>query len=476
MNTGHEGSLSTCHANGPDDALRRLETMVLMGDVALPLVAIREQLTSALDVLVMVSRTSEGRRVTEVAEVVDGAALSGDGARTRRLASGSNVVAEPARRTPEARQPVMYVVLPAVLALLALAATRRAIEAGRRRRAVGRLDLPGAGLSLNRAAAVPRWLTTRLDDAAVVVDGQVFMLIWIAVRAPCRSARSSWAARGWRWRRPPPASWARSSRCGWVPAGVRRGSRRLCPARSKAWPARCAPAGHFDKQWPRRRSRSPARSATTSPPSPRRSSAARRWRRRSRGGSSSVRSRRFAWRRRRWPWEPTRAAPSARHRWRCGHDPRAAGRRGRDTRAGHPGARLGAVIALAPLAFCALASATDRERPRSCSAARPAWCCSRPGSGSTHGRGVDGPHHQGGRVTALFLGLAWAAVVVGGLTTTRPRPARIDQLHSRNRQRRRIGPAQFVGGALHRAGAPVAARPGCRRARRPRRARARWSP
>ncbi|MGH3093925.1 MAG: CpaF family protein, partial [Gaiellaceae bacterium] len=44
MNTGHEGSLSTCHANGPIDALRRLETMVLMGEVALPLAAVREQL------------------------------------------------------------------------------------------------------------------------------------------------------------------------------------------------------------------------------------------------------------------------------------------------------------------------------------------------------------------------------------------------------------------------------------------------
>ncbi len=43
MNTGHEGSLSTCHANSPPDALRRLETMVLMGDVALPLAAVRDQ-------------------------------------------------------------------------------------------------------------------------------------------------------------------------------------------------------------------------------------------------------------------------------------------------------------------------------------------------------------------------------------------------------------------------------------------------
>ena len=48
MNTGHEGSLSTCHANGPDDALRRLETMVLLADVGLSLLAVREQLTSRL--------------------------------------------------------------------------------------------------------------------------------------------------------------------------------------------------------------------------------------------------------------------------------------------------------------------------------------------------------------------------------------------------------------------------------------------
>ena len=48
MNTGHEGSLTTCHANGPADALRRLETMVLTGNVALPLDAVREQLASAI--------------------------------------------------------------------------------------------------------------------------------------------------------------------------------------------------------------------------------------------------------------------------------------------------------------------------------------------------------------------------------------------------------------------------------------------
>ena len=70
MNTGHEGSLSTCHANSPADALRRLETLVLMGDVALPLAAVREQVRSALDLVVQIARRPDGsRRVVAVAEV-----------------------------------------------------------------------------------------------------------------------------------------------------------------------------------------------------------------------------------------------------------------------------------------------------------------------------------------------------------------------------------------------------------------------
>ena len=84
MNTGHEGSMSTCHANGPDDALRRLETMVLMGDVDIPLAAIREQLASALHLVVHVARADKGRRVIiEVAEVLR---EPHDGRRTRRVA------------------------------------------------------------------------------------------------------------------------------------------------------------------------------------------------------------------------------------------------------------------------------------------------------------------------------------------------------------------------------------------------------
>jgi pilus assembly protein CpaF len=69
MNTGHDGSLSTCHANSPADAIRRLETLVLMGDVALPLAAVREQLRAAIDLIVHVARRPDGsRRVTAVAE------------------------------------------------------------------------------------------------------------------------------------------------------------------------------------------------------------------------------------------------------------------------------------------------------------------------------------------------------------------------------------------------------------------------
>src|SRR5690606_30402011 len=71
MNTGHDGSLSTIHANSPRDALSRLETMVLMAGVELPSRSIREQIASALDVIVHLQRFRDGsRRVTQVAEVV----------------------------------------------------------------------------------------------------------------------------------------------------------------------------------------------------------------------------------------------------------------------------------------------------------------------------------------------------------------------------------------------------------------------
>src|SRR6184192_3232644 len=70
MNTGHDGSMSTGHANSPRDMLSRLETMVLMAGVDLPLRAIREQVASAVDLIVHQARLKDGtRRITNITEV-----------------------------------------------------------------------------------------------------------------------------------------------------------------------------------------------------------------------------------------------------------------------------------------------------------------------------------------------------------------------------------------------------------------------
>lgn len=71
MNTGHDGSMSTIHANTPRDALHRLENMVLMGSVNLPLRAIRSQIASAINLVVQVERMRDGvRRIQNIVEVV----------------------------------------------------------------------------------------------------------------------------------------------------------------------------------------------------------------------------------------------------------------------------------------------------------------------------------------------------------------------------------------------------------------------
>jgi pilus assembly protein CpaF len=71
MNTGHEGSLTTIHANSPRDALSRLETLVMTAGVELPHRAIREQIASAFDLLIQISRLVDGsRRITHVSEVL----------------------------------------------------------------------------------------------------------------------------------------------------------------------------------------------------------------------------------------------------------------------------------------------------------------------------------------------------------------------------------------------------------------------
>jgi pilus assembly protein CpaF len=70
MNTGHEGSLTTIHANSPRDALARLETMILMAGANLPDRAMREQISSALDLIIQVTRLADGtRKITSIVEV-----------------------------------------------------------------------------------------------------------------------------------------------------------------------------------------------------------------------------------------------------------------------------------------------------------------------------------------------------------------------------------------------------------------------
>src|ERR671915_2612730 len=71
MNTGHDGSLTTIHANSPRDALARIENMVLMANLDLPVRAVREQVSSALNLVIQLSRLSDGsRRVTHLSEIV----------------------------------------------------------------------------------------------------------------------------------------------------------------------------------------------------------------------------------------------------------------------------------------------------------------------------------------------------------------------------------------------------------------------
>lgn len=92
MNTGHEGSMSTCHANSPHDALRRLETMVLLAGEGLPLDAVRDQLHAAIDVIVEVGRAERGAR--RITSVVEPAEPSSPGPRVRPVVAAGRIVGE----------------------------------------------------------------------------------------------------------------------------------------------------------------------------------------------------------------------------------------------------------------------------------------------------------------------------------------------------------------------------------------------
>jgi pilus assembly protein CpaF len=83
MNTGHEGSLSTVHSNSPRDALSRLETMVLMAGYELPVKAIRQQVSSALDLIVQLDRLDDGTR--HVTAITEGQRMEGDAVTLQNL-------------------------------------------------------------------------------------------------------------------------------------------------------------------------------------------------------------------------------------------------------------------------------------------------------------------------------------------------------------------------------------------------------
>ena len=200
MNTGHEGSLSTCHANGPDDALRRLETMTLMAEVGLPLAAVREQIAASLDLVVHVARTPDGRRrVVSIAEVVppDGTGTAPHPDAGRR-SHGPRSAHAPVEGVGDGRSSLGGPpVIPVVLALLTgcLAAS---VAAARRQR-------DERDLARHRAAAAPR------RPAGPVPPGA-----WWSGRPACSDGSA---------------------------AAVRRAATRMaCPMRSTTWRRPCEPA------------------------------------------------------------------------------------------------------------------------------------------------------------------------------------------------------------------------------------------
>ncbi len=95
LNTGHDGSLTTCHGNGPDDALRRVEAMVLMGAPSWPAPTVVDHVRRSIDVVVHLVRGRDGNR--RVAEVVEVARTGDQAAMGRVLAHDDDVVAQPER-------------------------------------------------------------------------------------------------------------------------------------------------------------------------------------------------------------------------------------------------------------------------------------------------------------------------------------------------------------------------------------------
>jgi pilus assembly protein CpaF len=93
LNSGHDGSMTTVHSNSAADALRRIETLALMADVALPHAAVRQQLASALDVVVHLERRRDGSR--HVAELVEVVRFAGDVGVTSLFVAGDRALRKP---------------------------------------------------------------------------------------------------------------------------------------------------------------------------------------------------------------------------------------------------------------------------------------------------------------------------------------------------------------------------------------------
>ena len=100
MNTGHEGSLTTLHANNPVDALNRLETMILMNEMEIPVSAVREYIENAIDIIIQIDRLSDGKRkitsISELAGIKDGDIVVKDifTYKQKGLSEDGNVVGE----------------------------------------------------------------------------------------------------------------------------------------------------------------------------------------------------------------------------------------------------------------------------------------------------------------------------------------------------------------------------------------------
>ena len=100
MNTGHEGSITTLHSNSPDDAINRLETMILMNEMEIPVSAVRGYIANAIDLIVQIDRLSDGKRkitsISELAGIKDGDIIVKDifTYKQRGLSSDGNVVGE----------------------------------------------------------------------------------------------------------------------------------------------------------------------------------------------------------------------------------------------------------------------------------------------------------------------------------------------------------------------------------------------